>query len=104
MVTAELLQKLPIQPDHSAGRWVTDAARSPDGKRVVIRTYTELYFFDIEPDGHLRVPQPPLVCSIGGLEPQGEGIDWVDAQRMLLTSENAMLSAGPLHLVECPSE
>ena len=101
VVTPELLQKLPIQPDHAAGRWVTDAARSPDGKRVVVRTYTELYFFDFQPDGHLAVPKVAVVCLIGGLEPQGEGIDWVDGKRMILTSESAMLAAGPLHLVEC---
>ena len=50
-VTATRVQLLPIIPDQSAGRWVTDAALSPDGTRVAIRTYTELYLFPALPGG-----------------------------------------------------
>ncbi len=98
-VQADLVQLLPIAEDHRLGRWVTDAARSPDGRRIAIRTYTEIYLFPVTGLGHLG---PPAVCNVAGLEPQGEGIEWLDDQRMILTSENYPTgAAGPIHIVRC---
>lgn len=94
----ELMQILPIVPNQAIGRWVTDAALSPDGRTVVIRTYTELYFFPVETDGALGTP---TACSVAGLEPQGEGVDWLDEHRLILTSEPRLGAAGPLHVVRC---
>lgn len=99
-VTAALVQPVPITPFAAFGRLVTDAARSPDGGTVVIRTYTELYFFPLLGDGRLG----PLAksCNVAGLEPQGEGITWLDEQRLLLTSEaRTGMGPGPLHIVRC---
>jgi hypothetical protein len=81
---AELVQPLPIMPNRGLGGWVTDAALSPNGHRVAIRTYAEVYFFSVLPMGQLA---DPVVCSIAGLEAQGEGIAWLDDRRLVLTSE-----------------
>jgi hypothetical protein len=99
-VTAVLVQTVPIQPAPILGRLVTDAARSPDGRRVVIRTYSELYFFALLGDG--RLAPPATVCNVAGLEPQGEGVAWLDEHRLLLTSEApSATGAGPIHIVTC---
>lgn len=98
-VDAQLLQVLPIAPDQSLGRWVTDAARAPDGRRVAIRTYTELYLFPQLPAGRLGTP---VICNVAGLERQGEGVEWLDDRRLLLTSEAGPRGApGPIHIVRC---
>jgi hypothetical protein len=98
-VTAELQQVLPMVPDQRLGRWVTDAARAPDGRRVAIRTYTELYLYPLFPSGGLGTPR---VCNLAGLEPQGEGVEWLDDHRLLLTSERSFSRrGGPIHVVQC---
>lgn len=96
-VTAQLVQELPIVPDFRLGRMVTDAALSPSGTRVAIRTYSEVYLFPVLGAGRLG---PPVSCNVAGLEKQGEGITWLDDRRLLLTSE-AVISAGPIHIVTC---
>ena len=98
-VNAELVQKLPIEANQQLGRWVTDAARSPDGRTIAVRTYTEIYLFPVTGMGRLGAPTS---CNVAGLEPQGEGIDWLDVQRMILTSENYPSGRpGPIHVVRC---
>jgi hypothetical protein len=97
---AELVQRLPITPDGRAGRQVTGAALSPDGTRVVVRTYAELYLFGVAPDGRL---QPnPAVCWLGRLESQGEAVDFLDAATLVLTTEAGRGVTGLIHLVRCP--
>lgn len=92
--TATLLQTLPIDP------LVTDAARSPDGRRIAIRTYNLVYFFPVIGGG--RLSNNYISCNLANLEPQGEGITWLDDRRLLLTSEAARgMGAGPLHIVTC---
>ena len=99
-VVATRVQLLPLRPDQSLGRWVTDAALSPDGARVAIRTYTELYLFPVLPAG--RLGPPAARCSLAGLEPQGEGVEWLDDTRMVLTSEAPLpTTTGPIHVVRC---
>jgi hypothetical protein len=66
---------------------------------VAIRTYTEIYLFPVIGMGRLGTPRS---CNVAGLEPQGEGIDWLDAQRLLLVSENYPNGEpGPIHVVHC---
>jgi hypothetical protein len=101
VVTAERWQELPIVPNRSAGIWVTDAARSPDGRHVAVRTYTTIYIFDVAPDGKLRVPANRTGCDVGGMEPQGEGIEWLDNRYLVLTSEASSLTAGTIYTVRC---
>jgi len=98
-VTAELVQRLPITPGFWPGRMVTEAALSHVCRRVAIRTYTEVYLFPVLGPGRLG---EPAVCSVAGLEPQGEGIEWLDTTRLILTSEaGGAAAAGPLHVVRC---
>jgi len=100
VIAAEFVQDLPITPDQRIGRWVTGAAASPDGARVVVRTYSELYVFQAEPSGALA--PNPTVCWLGALEAQGEGVDFLDATTFVLTSEAPRGVTGVIHIVRCP--
>ena len=97
---AAFVQSVPIVPDVAIGQWVTDAALSPDGMRVAIRTYSAVFFFRVSDRGTLA-PDEDRACTVAGLEPQGEGVTWLDDRRLLLVSEAARTSAGPLHVLEC---
>jgi hypothetical protein len=96
-VTAQLRQLLPITPEQKLGRMVTDASLAPGGRRVAIRTYTEIYLFPVVAAGRLG---QPVSCNVAGLERQGEGVAWLDDRRLLLTSE-AVGGPGPIHIVTC---
>lgn len=89
---------LPINPQMALGRWVTDATMHPDGQHVVVRTYTELYRFRI--GDRWAAAGPP--CRLGLVEPQGEGVGFLDAEWMVLTSERAGGIPGSITLVRCP--
>ncbi|TFG47743.1 MAG: hypothetical protein E4H38_07600 [Gemmatimonadales bacterium] len=95
---AQRVQALPITPQPALGQWVTDAALSPDGHQVAIRTYTMLYIFTLSPDGRL---DRPTRCGLAGLEPQGEGVEWLDDRRLFLTSESTNGKPAPVHVVRC---
>jgi hypothetical protein len=101
VATADPLGSLPIDADRRSDRLVTGAALSPDGRRVVVRTYGEAYFFDRARDGSIAPPARRLVCNLSGLELQGEGVAWLDAERLVLTSERAFLRAGTITVVRC---
>ena len=97
----ERVDSLPITPDISIGNWVSDAALSPDGRRVAVRTYSAVFFFTVGVDGRLT-PDRGNECFFGHtLEPQGEGVTWLDDRRLLLTSEASSTSRGTLFLIEC---
>ena len=100
--TAEALGTLPLPPGGSFVSWVTDAALAPDGRRVAVRTYADVYFFELAAGGRLTPAKPPVVCSIFGLQLQGEGIDWLDARRLALSAERSFGVAGGVAIVECP--
>jgi hypothetical protein len=100
VTTAELVQDLPITPEQRIGRWVTGAAASPDGARVVVRTYSELYLFT--PTAHGALAPNPIICWLGALEAQGEGVDFLDATTLVLTSEAPRGVTGMIHIVRCP--
>lgn len=88
---------LPIEPQMAVGRWVTGGAASPDGVHAVVRTYTEVFRFRL---GTRWVPAGPA-CRMGLVEPQGEGVDFLDGNRLVLTSERARRTAGGLSLLHC---
>ena len=90
-----------VQRLRMLGRWVTGAAISPSGKRVVLRTYTELFFYTYDANGYL-IPQGDP-CFIGGSEPQGEGVDFLHEDTVILTSEMLTGRPGPITLVRCPT-
>lgn len=103
-VTAVPMDRLPIPASLMTGRVVTDAAISADARRVVVRTYRDVYFFLRGPDGHLRADPDRPVCDIAGREPQGEGVDFWDQDTLVLTSERATFRAGIITLLRCPGK
>jgi len=96
--TLEDPDTLPIEPQFFAGRWVTDAAVDPAGRRAAVRTYSEIYFFSLGPRWTLDGPP----CRIGFVEAQGEGVDFLDEGSLLLSSERARGMPGTLTVVRCP--
>jgi hypothetical protein len=96
---AVLADTLPMIPQGTLGRFVTGAAFSPSGERLVVRTYTELYFFRYSRTGRLVPEGPP--CWLGAVEPQGEAVDFLDEHSLVLTSESITGQIGPVLRVRC---
>jgi hypothetical protein len=92
---------LPIEVSQRLDRFVTGAGISPDGRLVAIRTYGEIYFFERGRDGALTLPAVPLACNLGGIDIQGEGVGWIDAERLVLTSERALRPSGTVSVARC---
>ncbi len=102
VVTAEALGRLPVAPGRGVRGLVTDAALSPDGSEIAVRTYVEIFFFRLGP----RDAFEPLgtACDVTGMELQGEGVTWLPDDAFLLTSEGGFGVPGTLTMVHCPRE
>ncbi len=98
---AERLGVLPIVRGRGLGRLVTDAAISPNGRLVAVRTYGEIFLFHFTGRGTLRPAW--VACRLAGLELQGEGVAWLDDSTLVLTSEGVMGFPGTITLGRCPS-
>lgn len=98
-VNAQMVGTLALSPRASAGRLVTGAAISPAGDAMVVRTYLELYFYRREPTGRLTLAGAP--CFLGPVEPQGEAVDYLDAETLVLTSEAGAGRPGTIYRVRC---
>ncbi|HWB42728.1 MAG TPA: hypothetical protein VG500_15810 [Gemmatimonadales bacterium] len=96
-VTAEEVGRLPIDSG-SLGNRVTDAALSPSGRWVAVRTYLAIYRFT--PAGRSLVATG-VACDAAGLQLQGEGISWLDDRVLVLTSEGGFGARGTIVLLEC---
>jgi hypothetical protein len=84
--TLHLVTTLTAGPATSPAR-ITDAALSPDGRRVALRSNDALLFYDTRTllSGS---PGTPLSFDARGIkEPQGEGIAWGDDHTLFLTGE-----------------
>lgn len=101
-VVADSLGAIPIVPETASLRLVTDAALAPDGVRVAVRTYREIFFLRLS-DGHLEPDNPPRACDTFGIQLQGEGVDWLDRHTLVLTSENAFIQHGSVAVISCPA-
>lgn len=102
IVTASLVDSLPLVPGEVPGRQVTDAALSPDGRHLAVRTYADVFVFAVDSaSGQPRHDVLPGFCAIAGLRKrQGEGIGWWwDRRRLVLTSEGRN---APMYVVACP--
>jgi hypothetical protein len=68
---------------------VTDAAVSPDGKRLAVLTYTYVWVFDLPDAGEafFSGPARSAPLSLPPLSWQVEGCAWLDDQTLLLGSE-----------------
>jgi hypothetical protein len=101
-ITARYNGNTGIPPDARTGRLATAAAISPDGMTLAVRTYYEVYFFGLVNErGESRWRNLDRPCSLGDAEPQGEAIDYLDADTLLLTSERARGRPGAIHKVQC---
>jgi hypothetical protein len=101
-VTARYNGNTGITPESRTGRLATAAAVSPDGMTLAVRTYYEVYFYGLvieRGESHWRDLGRP--CSLGDAEPQGEAIDFLDDNTLLLTSERARGRPGAIHRVQC---
>jgi len=101
-VTAEALGQLTLASGRGLRGLVTDAAVSPDGTEIAVRTYVEIFFFRLTPKDIFD----PLgtACDVTRLELQGEGVAWLSDDTFLLTSEGGFGVPGTLTLVRCPGE
>jgi hypothetical protein len=86
-VTAEYVATLGIEGDESKERLVTGGDWSSDGSRVVIRTYTAAYEWQVDTqdvDANWAVPARKIILPI---EKQGEAIAYLPDGRWLTSSE-----------------
>ena len=99
---AKPLATVPIDASRRHDRFVTGAAISPDARLVAVRTYNVIYFFERGRNGALTLPLSPVACRLDGIDIQGEGVGWLDAERLVLTSERAINASGTVSVVRCP--
>jgi hypothetical protein len=99
-VTAVDEGTLDLMPQRTLGRLVTGAAVSPSGRRLVVRTYSEIDLYRRGPGAIVRDTGP---CWLGLRERQGEAVDFWDEDLMVLTSEAAPNRRGTIALVRCPT-
>jgi hypothetical protein len=92
------LQQL-APPPTSVSAQVTAAAASPDQRRVVVRTYGELRFFEIS--GDTLVPDGRVAGLVAPEQRQGEGVDFIDEHRLVLTSEEQTPNPASIAMVHC---
>ena len=99
---AALVDSLPIVPGSVSGRTVTDAALSPDGRYLAVRTYVDVYVFATDTtDGRVDARVAPTRCDIQDLERgYGEGVTWFGTSgELLLTQEG---HDAPWWVISCP--
>jgi hypothetical protein len=80
---------------------VTDAALSPAGDRVAVRTYLAIYLFRFQLAPRGRLLPLGVACDAGGLQLQGEGISWLDEDDLVLTSEGGFGRPGTIIILGC---
>jgi hypothetical protein len=101
-ITAQYAGNTGIRPESNTGQLVTAAAISPDGMTLAVRTYYEVYFYGlVREGGQVRWRDLQRPCSLGDAEPQGEAIDYLDANTLLLTSERSRGRPGTIHRLQC---
>lgn len=86
-------------PPTSISAQVTGAAISPDGRTVVIRTYSGLRFF--EPDADSLRSVAATADFLGPAQPLGEGVDFIGAGRLVLTGEAGGRRPATIATVQC---
>jgi hypothetical protein len=99
--TAQLVDSLPIVPGSALGRQISDAALSPDGRHVAVRTYSQVFIFATDPaTGRIHTARAPSVCNITAFLDVGEGISWLDPSGVLLLTNEGR--AASIYRVRCP--
>jgi hypothetical protein len=95
---AETLGNLTVTPDFRQGRQATGAAVAPSGRWLAVRTYREVYFLARSEKGWALDGNR---CYLWGREPQGEAVDFLDEQTLVLTSEAVGDREGTILRVRC---
>jgi hypothetical protein len=90
--TLQFMGLLDLAPSLPRMRLVTGAAVSPDGKTLVVRTYSSLHFYRLHGDSLPTALTPPDGLPIPVVEPQGEGVAFAGPDRLVLTSEQGSAS------------
>jgi len=87
---------LDVAPNLALLRVVTGADVSPDGSVLVARTYSSLHFFRLRGDSLPAPLTPPGGLMIPFVEPQGEGVAFLDPGTIVLTSERGDADHGTI--------
>jgi len=98
-IVARAIDTLPIDTSVGLINQVTGAAVSTDGGSLVVRTYTQLLFFRLDAGGRIQAIGMP--CQVGLRQPQGEGVDFLGSDWVVLTSETALGQRGGLARAAC---
>lgn len=85
-------------PTRSIADLVTGAAYSRSGARLVVRTYRDLYFYR-RANGGFQLDGSP--CRVGAVEPQGEAVDFLTEDSLVLGSEGLGGFPATLYRVKC---
>jgi hypothetical protein len=97
-IALEPLQRI-APPPTSVSAQVTAAAASVDQRRVVVRTYGGLRFYEIAGDTLAPFGRPAGLVAPD--QRQGEGADFTHDGRLVLTSETQTPSPATLAIVRC---
>jgi hypothetical protein len=100
IATAEEVGVLPIDTGPFLNR-VTDAAISPSGTTVAVRTYVAIYLFEFAPSDDSPLRATGEACDAAGLQLQGEGITWLNDQELALISEGGFGRHGTVVVLGC---
>lgn len=92
---AELVGTLPLDVSAPRDR-ITGAAVSPDGSRLAVRNHHAVHLFSMR-----RPLGAPVVCEIGIRQPQGEAVDFLRSDMLILTSEEEG-GRSPVVRLRCP--
>ncbi len=98
IAVAEAIGTLPVDYRSFANE-ITDAALSPSGRVVAVRTYRAIYLFGRTPDDKLA--SLGVACDTAGLQLQGEGVGWLNDQELVLTSEGGLGGSGTVVVLRC---
>ncbi len=103
-VLAEPVWRLPFRTSillFLLSRLVTDAALSPDGRQLFVRSYNTVFRFGKGQSGDRLPMRLEAACDVSGLDPQGEGLAWWDDSTLVMSSETTRLAPAPVTLLEC---
>jgi len=89
--------------ENVTAQYVTAADLSPDGTRLAVRSYTQLFLFDWAGSAAFDTLVAPSATSLlPALEPQGEGVAFTnDGTGMYLASEGVRSRAPRLSRIDC---
>lgn len=103
--TLRRVGRLPLPIGSGTSQLITAADLSPDGSRLVVRSYTTLYEFAWPGAADFDTLAVPAASSLlSALEAQGEGVAWDDsAETLVLVSEGRGGRPPSISRIRCPA-